>query len=343
MSSSISLGQLVREVANSDATNNDAQRDLLGKLYEIKSSARDLQNPELEFLLDAAADMLRYLADGAQPSLQAMLTMVTRMIVNAECLMYRGLEVVDDPFAMHEQVNEQEPEPEPEAPGAEPPAPGSLTMASPNSAGLPPALPTVPGTVPGTAKTSGAPLKSKGGPSLRLDPRVSTVGSTKDLNGMRIGQVLVELGLIGEVQINEALDLQQKDGLRLGEALMRLGSVMPEGLQEALALQKKMREYATDPSQSEAWDAGKVGVGEWQESLLGALLVQRKVVDEDNLKKALSISRATGMRLGESLVHHGFCDWATVRQVINDQERMRHQTGGGASIPLSPGGGSWQV
>ncbi len=263
--------------------------------------------------------------------------MVTRMIVNAECLMYRGLEIVDDPFTMDEEASASETESE--APAAGPPAPGALTMASPNPSGLPPSLPQMTGV---TRKLTSK-AKTKAGSELRIDPRVSTVGSTKNLCGMRIGQVLVELGLIGEVQINEALDLQQKEGLRLGEALMRLGSVMPEGLQEALALQKKMREYATDPSQSESWDTGKVGVGEWQESLLGALLVQRKVVDEDKLKKALAISRATGMRLGESLVHHGFCDWATVRQVINDQERMRHHTGGGASIPLSPGGGSWKV
>lgn len=335
MSSSISLGQLVREVANSDATNKDAQRDLLGKLYEIKASARDLQNPELEFLLDAAADMLRYLADGAQPSLQAMLTMVTRMVVNAECLMYRGLEIVDDPSAESATQSSSAPQMR-TLPAADSPS-RTLSLDKSGVVGLPPALPANP-------QESPIPVKSTGGMALRLDPTVSTVTSSKDLNGMRIGQVLVELGLIGEAQIKEALDLQQKqEGSRLGEALLRLGYVMPDGLKEALALQKKMREFATDPSQSAAWDTGKVGVGEWQESLLGALLVQRQIVDEDQLKKALSISRATGMRLGEALVHHGFCDWATVREVINDQERMRHQTGGGKSIPLLPGGGTWQA
>ena len=39
----------------------------------------------------------------------------------------------------------------------------------------------------------------------------------------RMGEVLVELGLIDEHRLKHALDTVQRDGLRLGEALIRLG------------------------------------------------------------------------------------------------------------------------
>jgi hypothetical protein len=91
MTSKISIGQLVTEIASSDATDLDAQADLLAKLNDLSRVAHGYSAPEVGFMLEAATDLMRYLAEGIQPSAQSMLTMVTRLVVNTECCMYRNL------------------------------------------------------------------------------------------------------------------------------------------------------------------------------------------------------------------------------------------------------------
>jgi type IV pilus assembly protein PilB len=53
----------------------------------------------------------------------------------------------------------------------------------------------------------------------------------------RLGEILVELGLIGEAQLAEALEKQRSSGRRLGDLLLETGVVTPTGLLRALASQ----------------------------------------------------------------------------------------------------------
>lgn len=310
MSTSISIGQLVKEVANSNANELEVQTDLLGKLYEIKVASRDLPNPELGFMLDAAADLMRYLADGLQPTAEALLTMVTRLIVNAECSMYRCME---------------------------------LAVEQPVQAGLPPAVATnVPAPLPSTCRSLSLP------PNVSSDKAVKTSTlslceqskpESTDLNEMKLGQVLVQLGLVNPEQLSQALDHQRDTKVRLGEALASLGHVVPYELQQALGLQSKMREFADSQPPTDGYSTKpKIEMDEWQESLLGAILVADRAITEQELKKGLSIQRATGMRLGEALVHHGLSDWKAVRAGIQAQERLRHEAKPKAGLRMTPGG-----
>ncbi|MCB2154306.1 hypothetical protein KQI84_05430 [bacterium] len=53
----------------------------------------------------------------------------------------------------------------------------------------------------------------------------------------RIGEILLECGMVSKEQLNEALDLAQRAGKRLGEALMELGTLDGDQLSWALGLQ----------------------------------------------------------------------------------------------------------
>ncbi|MFT7484596.1 MAG: hypothetical protein ACI9F9_000436, partial [Candidatus Paceibacteria bacterium] len=173
MSTRISIGEFVKEVANSNAKDLDAQRNLIGQLYEIKTASRDVPNPDLGFLLDAASDLMRYLAEGMQPTPEAMLTMLTRLLVNAECSMYRSIQL--DGAALQplpeEKVNSW---------GTSPPAAAhggnELTL----------------------KKQGPGPNGGSGSPKLpALSMNASTPPSMKqDLTEVQLGQVLLELGLV---------------------------------------------------------------------------------------------------------------------------------------------------
>jgi type IV pilus assembly protein PilB len=53
----------------------------------------------------------------------------------------------------------------------------------------------------------------------------------------KLGQLLVDEGLVTEVELHRALEVQKKDGQRLGEALIDLGILSPKSLLGALAKQ----------------------------------------------------------------------------------------------------------
>jgi len=63
------------------------------------------------------------------------------------------------------------------------------------------------------------------------------VGDFEECRGKPLGQVLKLMELIGEGQIQEALQIQRKQGGLIGEILIHLGSIAREELRLALAAQ----------------------------------------------------------------------------------------------------------
>ena len=63
------------------------------------------------------------------------------------------------------------------------------------------------------------------------------MAQTKVPTRRRIGEILVELGLVTEEQISSALEEQRATGTRLGDVLLKSGYVMPRDLVRALAVQ----------------------------------------------------------------------------------------------------------
>jgi hypothetical protein len=70
---------------------------------------------------------------------------------------------------------------------------------------------------------------------------------------LRLGDILVEQGVISKEQLGESLEYQKDTGARLGEALIDLGYVTPEKLQQILSWQSlygldALAEIIPDPS-----------------------------------------------------------------------------------------------
>ena len=57
--------------------------------------------------------------------------------------------------------------------------------------------------------------------------------------------------------------------------------------------------------------------------LLGEILIERGIISKQQLEHGLSTQRATGMRIGEALVNHGFCGWDQVEMGIRIQGQRR--------------------
>ncbi|MCA3014728.1 MAG: response regulator [Myxococcaceae bacterium] len=128
-----------------------------------------------------------------------------------------------------------------------------------------------------------------------------TVDSTR-----RFGDLLIELGLVTEGQVQEALALQPLTGSRVGEALLSLGYLTRPQLQRALSV---------------AVARGEEGVT-LDRPPLGEVLVGLRYVDPGALEQALAQQQREGRRLGELLVEAGACTYQQVYEAIGLQQRM---------------------
>jgi Mrp family chromosome partitioning ATPase/uncharacterized protein involved in exopolysaccharide biosynthesis len=99
---------------------------------------------------------------------------------------------------------------------------------------------------PGTGKTSltlalGLSFASAGSKVLLIDCDLGGGGLTRRLQAIvrrRLGQILLQRGLISDSQLREALDLSREDTRRLGEILIEMGVVAEDDLERALEFQK---------------------------------------------------------------------------------------------------------
>lgn len=121
----------------------------------------------------------------------------------------------------------------------------------------------------------------------------------------RFGDLLIELGLVTETQVQEALALQSLTGHRVGEALISLGYVTRPQLQRALsvALGEGRRVALARPP-------------------LGEILVGLKYLTTEKLEDALVFQRRDGRKLGEILVAQSTCTHQQVYEALGLQERM---------------------
>lgn len=115
-----------------------------------------------------------------------------------------------------------------------------------------------------------------------------------------LGELLVEQGLIGPAELEDALAEQRATGRRLGEVLVSRGVLDGAALTRILAEQYRIDLPASTVADVET---GVVPVP-WQP--LGRLLVTRGVITQAALDDALETQRRTGRRLGDILVtEHG--------------------------------------
>jgi type IV pilus assembly protein PilB len=109
----------------------------------------------------------------------------------------------------------------------------------------------------------------------------------------RLGELLIQEGLITQEQLDEALQTQASGAsyVPLGQILIDRNLVTRNQLTAILARYRKRL-------------------------LVGQILVKAKVLTEERLKGALSYQRKTGLRLGDALVQLGLVTETQLRQAI---------------------------
>lgn len=115
-----------------------------------------------------------------------------------------------------------------------------------------------------------------------------------------LGELLVERGLIGPTDLEDALTEQRATGRRLGEVLVSRGALAGAELTGALAEQYGIELSADTVSALETSEPP----APWQP--LGRLLVTRNAISQEALDEALATQRRSGRKLGDVLVsEHG--------------------------------------
>jgi|GEM_PF-3419569 len=157
-------------------------------------------------------------------------------------------------------------------------------------------------------------------PGLHLEelpPEPSHVGD------VRLGDVLEALGLVTSEQLARALQVQDESKQRLGDILRDFGPLQAQELRNALDLREKARAYAGRRGEETVHDPATLPFRQWQETLLGEILVSSRSITREELEGAVKIGRATGQRLGEVLVKHGKCDSQAMLEAVRLQELLR--------------------
>jgi hypothetical protein len=117
-----------------------------------------------------------------------------------------------------------------------------------------------------------------------------------DASHPSLGRLLVQRGVITDEQLETALRVQRDEGGMLGEILTAKGWVTPLSIAAAVARQReaKMADQGSDQRRAINWTP------------LGALLVERRLISDVELKQALALQRDQGGFLGEILVEQGW-------------------------------------
>jgi type IV pilus assembly protein PilB len=112
----------------------------------------------------------------------------------------------------------------------------------------------------------------------------------------RLGELLIQEGLISQEQLDAALDAQRSlpSYIPLGQVLIDQDLITRKQLTAILVRYRKRL-------------------------LLGQILVKAKVITDERLKGGLSYQRKTGLRLGDALVQLGLVTETQLRQAICQQ------------------------
>lgn len=131
-----------------------------------------------------------------------------------------------------------------------------------------------------------------------------------------LGEILVERGLISELELHDALREQQHEGGRLGEILFARGLVSAIDLRDALAEQHGLDLRVESR-------VAPVSPGDQRHSFpLGMLLVQHGHMTEGELDAALAEQAATGRRLGRILIANGVVTAFQLAAALAEQQGL---------------------
>ncbi|GEM_PF-1721907 len=139
----------------------------------------------------------------------------------------------------------------------------------------------------------------------------------------KLGQILVDAGLLKKHTLDRACEEQQRTHELLGQVLVRMGVLKAHHVKAPLLIQDHL---------SSIDDAVKVAAGERQ--LLGVLLVQSGKITRRQLDEAVAEQKRSGDRLGKVFTRLGML---TERQLAALLEFQHHQDDTTAVTPLRLG------
>lgn len=119
-------------------------------------------------------------------------------------------------------------------------------------------------------------------------------GGSRGAPPVRLGDMLLQKGLIVQQQLEEAIAYQQQFGGRLGDILVELGSISPEKLSDAISQQP--------------------GKGK-----LGDILVQMGLLTQEQLSQVLTFQQKSGGMLGDIILSLRILDAETLYRAIANQ------------------------
>jgi len=133
-----------------------------------------------------------------------------------------------------------------------------------------------------------------------------------------VGSILVRMGEVSEQDVKRA-EKKRAEGEMLGETLVRSGDAQDSAVGEAVRLQTNLvRQSALEIETSKVVD-------EW---CLGEVLVRLTWIDRPTLEKALRLQRASGLRLGETLIQMGAMTKFQINDALRIQKRERQRREG---------------
>lgn len=158
---------------------------------------------------------------------------------------------------------------------------------------------------------------------------------------IRLGELLLQAGMLTQDQVQEAIRHSKGKRLQIGQILVMCGFLTPRDLQSVLLAQSMIRDKSIDfnlavrclkiafkmgSTFSEVLEnhedapARKVPTGR-----LGELLLEAGVLRWDQLSKAMEQSLQTGLPLGRMLVLHQVLTESVLNAVLDIQVRLRDE------------------
>lgn len=340
--SATKLNDLATRILRSSPVDDGEQKRILRLLNEVRDSVRwsSEQQPVVEYL-DAATLLISYLAHMGRIGGSEVRSVVARLIETAAKVITEGPSV-----ASSQEANEA-------AAAATETLGASLQKQ-------------VEASAPRTAPVPAAPIPTTPAPSTNASVRVISdmllgevmvrMGHIQNEHiekaleiqrqtGLKFGEALVKLGVATWEQVQAGLryqdgcrqvvenfvDTRKQGGQSKDE---QKNGLHPDGAPQELELGQPKRNLATSAtSGSKGLDvAGSKGdlssLRLMSDVLLGEVLIERGIISKTQLEQGLATQRATGMRIGEALVNHGFCGWDQVELGIRIQgQRRKYQTG----------------
>ncbi|GAB6042855.1 GspE/PulE family protein [Endothiovibrio diazotrophicus] len=115
---------------------------------------------------------------------------------------------------------------------------------------------------------------------------------------VRIGDLLIEKGIITSEQLQAALKIQKESGKKLGKVLVEMGLLTSEEAMEQLGAQSRAPR---------------------QKVRLGDLLVENGIITDEQLKIALTEQKKSGHKLGRTLTQLGFTTDDQMLELLSKQ------------------------